>query len=417
MFTNQHKRIKQGGARGWLIVRNIILIIFLMALNFSTSINNVFAQEGTETPEPSSTPEPYSTPIPTSEIPDLGVGNDVILGDCPEYDPDNTRELSLKWLAKCGQCVNNGNWNVPTFEYSNLPTYDFNFGSTPTFDPATTPTTTDTPEPTLPLLGYFLWQEEEAVNLIPEYPHLFSWTDLPRTQYTTNWYSLNQEHYSTQETTFYFEYDGTFGFTPNSTYGVLNTGFMLIGMCKSKTCKITLPDNTVITQGLNDEYIFWEDTVNIGTGGLLQTGVINAKVQFTPRDDYYKSYLVRLDKKSDFMTTTSGSQMFTWNYDPIPFPTEGYCSNYVYADEEEQEQLIIVPDLNIWQGECISFIPPFEWGKETNLPFNISFSFPGFGVCPVWVEITPMEIAQIKIPMEILYLPALMFVMGLLFKL
>jgi hypothetical protein len=107
-------------------------------------------------------------------------------------------------------------------------------------------------------------------------------------------------------------------------------------------------------------------------------------------------------------------------------PVNGYCSVYDYVPEGALtpwgNPIVDFGGITVWDGECAVVIP--EWGVNfggwnlggITLP-GINFNIPGVSLCPKWANLGTLTLAEFEIPTDLLIIPAVMFVVGLIFKL
>lgn len=432
MLQNHSKTKTGGGARGGRILRSIVLIIFTILFEISPAQAQVIPPIPTYDPySPTTTPGPTNTPFygPTIQPPIWEVtSTPEFLGDCPTTSRDYERELSFNYVRKCYQCIDNPT-TIPTLQggINNLEYQPTNqFGSTPT--PITdNPTPTPTPPNETLVLQTDRTGYENLANIPNGYPVSVGYTDKWR-NYVPDIYYKTFAPYPPQTVTetYYVQADFTIAMMePNTSFHGYQGGFQYFGYCNAQGgCKLELENGTVINQTKGQLYVIYEQLFDNNQAGLIQSGVMNFKVEFTHGNaDEYRNYEFTLKKIGDYYwEKTSLSYLFTWDYDPIDLTPDpvGYCSEWEYQDQvPEGPPLLTLPNLEIWQGACTQLIPPFDWFRDSSgsYVFDINFNFPGFSVCPVWVDITPFSLAGINIPFEIMYLPALTWLLDAILKL
>lgn len=426
MFITHLKIIKKGGGRGGLVISRLMLMLFLILVTISPS-GRVSAQcfppecYPTETPTPAPTNTPYYAP--TSRLPISGTPTPLVQGDCPIFARDPERELSLNWMKACSKCPTSGGSvitpipRLPTISYGNLGTL------VPTAVITPGVTATSIPNNNITVYGKLNNSVNELIN--PEV--------IIRKDYIKNnggggniW--------------------GFIGKTNNLlpiTFGVHQSGHISItsSVYEMHTFFMRWFVSNYISNGVNIEIIESNvESLIVGTiyhidrNSTYSISLIRAPINSTVVKDWDIKYNVELLGINEDQNQVAFEWVYTdeayfgsyvvhtdsqWFGDPYIPNAVGYCNNYVYADEEEDgDPLVGIPDIDIWQGQCLEFVPPFSWFRDSagSYLFDVDLSFPGIGICPIWVELGDMELAGISIPMDILFLPAVMFIFGLLFK-
>jgi len=418
-----------GGARGGRIIKSIVLIIFTVLMEFSPARAQVIPPLPTYDPySPTTTPGPTNTPFygPTIQPPFWEVTpTPEYLGDCPTTPRDYDRELSFNYIRKCFQCIDTqpviptlqGGINHLEYQPTNI------YGATPT--PITDgPTPTPTSLPYIPLTTYQYEFDAGTTTYIPEViPYLYGKTDVTYTNVNRWYYRTHQtEFQNLTETKYYAQFDGIFSSPGSSIFDEDdNMTVYLNGICRSNVCYLKINDGEILQLGNGQSYNIWQGVINAEVGGYVQTEVIDLEITLIPNHSSYRQFDIEVDFDS-WITRATYSSIFTWDYEPIGVepPETGYCSEWEYADEiEPGPPLLTLPDLEIWQGACTQLVPAFDWFRDSSgsYIFDINFSFPGFALCPVWVDITPFSLAGINIPFEIMYLPALTWLLDAILKL
>ena len=426
MYTNHLKKTKKGGAGGAIMIR--ILVITLLVIMPLIPTQTVLAQCEippcpTETPVPP--PVATKTPMygPTIENPFDATPTPVNLGDCPKTVRDPNRPISMDWLNKCSQCKTDNSSGIPTFAL--LPTFDLSGGGGtvyPTAQPAGTPTVLP------PLLGgyqtVFLENDIVPYGITTSRAVANSWVKFRTTQ---------GHHPQTFNGRIDFKIDL---FNVNGMYGAYLGFYVDMGSyinhlgVRFKVINTNMPNLPVgeiyinpsqgfpsfeviphsqLYENKHDLAYFIEYEVETFGDNVAQEGQEQIRMKL---------------ETSGTNSSSTGSVSVIWRSGNYPVTNLGTCSTYGYSDNlpgglGAGDPLFNLPDLHIWQGQCIDFIPPFAWARDSSgsFLFNIDLSFPGVGICPVWVDIEPLEIAEIPIPFEILILPAVMFVFSLIYKL
>lgn len=427
MFINHSKMIKKGGGRGGAILGILMLLLL--------TINPVYAQE--YTPEPTSTPTPVPTSTrtpyyaPTNQIPISGTPTPLVQGDCPVGARDPDRELSLNWMQKCSKCPTTGGSvitpipRLPTISYGNLGTPIATAGIT------STPNSTSTPNPAnsqwlVNYRGYYQHTGYEAERQ-PDVVYSHSWTggdeiftNLQQRATVSNSpiteYIIGFHHWGSYSVT--SSYTGPAAWNLNFTVWNGSHGDIDIISSDIEWIPVGRLATNIMYEGI-------DRTLGTAPGGVMTvTGTFDITFNVTIRPynaagfSHYRDWIHYVGWPSA-MALDLNSEYTIGGYTLTPPIDQGYCNNYVYADEEEADDpLVGMPDISIWQGQCLDFVPPFSWFRDSagSYLFDVDLSFPGIGICPIWVELGDMELAGISIPMDILFLPAVMFIFGLLFK-
>lgn len=417
MFINPSKMIKKGGGRGGAILGILMLLLL--------TINPVYAQEST--PEPTSTPTPVPTSTitpyyaPTNQIPGFNTPTPSVQGDCPDYVRDLDRELSLNWMKACSKCPTGKSVitpipRLPTISYGNLGTPVPTVGITPTVSP--TPNTQN-------------WRIQRKINNV--------WTTFPAegqefyTTFNNSQWNNGLSAYSSgpfPKTLGIHEIGhlDTYYLHPSYGGGSFNLRFWGGQYTNGLGFDIVIVESNLVSLpvGYTHHFVAGEGhdyVVKVGVVGGTLTN-INWELKYNVILYGGNTYsngpsMVQEYNAGTYQSNKIGNTKTTWYNGTVPVADIGYCSNYVYADEEEADDpLVGMPDISIWQGVCMDFVPPFSWFRDSagSYLFDVDLSFPGIGICPIWVELGDMELAGITIPMDILFLPAVMFIFGLLFK-
>jgi len=421
-----------GGARGVGIARSLILILVVLIFEISPANAQVIPPLPTYDPyDPTTTPYPTKTPFygPTINPPGIDpTPTPAYLGDCPLVPPDPDRELSFYYLKNCYMCIEDRSV-IPTLE-GGIQVFDLDpIGTliTPEVTDMITLTPTEVFNESAEVL--FEWPNIYESEYIPQnFMHLTNVLDITYSQLMNVVYYMRES--SIEEpylnTRLFGEYYGVFYLEGRgSAYNSYNSGVRVTGECRGiDGCLLKFQNNEyLLTYG--QVYKFWEGIVNVGTGGNLVTDEINFEV-IVYKDSITtgkQGFTLRVQKLSAYMFTNSDwFNDFIWSYDgrEVDPPDIGYCSEWKYQDEEEiGPPLITLPNIDIWQGQCINIIPAFSWFRDSSgsFLFDINLNFPGFNICPVWVSLSSLSIAGIDIPFEIMFLPALVWLLDLIIKL
>ena len=433
MYTKHLKKIKKGGAGGAILIR--ILVITLLVVMPLIPTQTVSAQCEippcpTETPAPP--PPPTSTPYygPTIVNPFGSTPTPSVAGDCPTGFLEPNREVSMKWLNQCKKCVPEIRSSIPTF--APYPTFDINDFINATAVPALTPTPVLTPtvDPNSDFAYSVLGTNIPPDTSFTTTGQVFNINRGTRTDFPIKYGVIETYHLdrasirSTQGggISIYFlahMYGGALGVDVTiveSNFPTLSAGTTFhINAGATATYTRSFP---VTNSGVYHDFY---DDVNYTIKYNVSINSVNSARNDLP------SIRTTWGQGGMYSVWTGINMTRIWSRSPVtitPPYASGYCSTYAYADngpggEGYGEPLVGLPNINVWQGECIDFIPPFEWFRDSSgsFLFDADLSFPGIGLCPVWVEIEPLEILDITIPFEILIVPALMFVFSLIFKL
>ena len=442
MYTKHLKKTKKGGAGGAILIRILVITLLVVMPLIPTQIVSAQCEIPpcpTETPAPP--PPPTSTPYygPTIVNPFGSTPTPSVAGDCPTGFLEPNREVSMKWLNQCKQCVPEIRSSIPTF--APLPTMDWEDFLHATAAPANTITPNAPPVTPTPQGNQITAKQglpaDHWYDLLKDITMTSTalkvnggWLKYPDAN--TYWY---YQQGTTNELTFGLSINGTYKIDTRNdaelgTESGMAITFTVGGYGPLATFEVIesdipeLPTGTIFDLGSPDykQYIAFKRDIGHHVEGTFSLSInvtspgINRNGQpiFGASINSWGSTL-NYDVTSNWM----------WRTEPFIPVNKGYCSNYGYADnlpgggEGYGKPLVGLPNINVWQGECIDFIPPFEWFRDSSgsFLFDADLTFPGIGLCPVWVEIEPLEILDITIPFEILIVPALMFIFSLIFKL
>ena len=425
---------KGGGARGGRIIRSIVLIIFTILLEISPAYAQVIPPVPTYDPySPTTTPLPTNTPFygPTIAPPFWDITpTPAYLGDCPDYPRDPERELTFQYLSKCSQCVIN-NPVIPTLQ-GGIQAFELEYATTPPV-PSPSPTA-NLGDPLFDsdiVRASLMWNYAEFTNdvqwdFLYEFEGYYSYGDF-RDVTAELWYPDENVNYP-HKYNFWTNAHISSGITihGSSTFSGYNaSGTYRI---KNKECQDGLEiwnlDNNELITDLAEgfEYAFPYFYVDQGT---TTSHVFNGNWDLYckgKQDKLIDAYSIKFVKATLLrpVTIETDFMMGLGRYSQEPPPDVGYCSEWEYQDEQEpQPPIFTLPDIDVWQGACMQIIPAFSWYRDSSgsYLFDINLSFPGFAICPVWVNFTPLEIAGIGIPFEIMFLPALTWVLDAILKL
>lgn len=363
----------------------------LLTFSLLFGINNVYAQTDTPTATtPPVTPTttfrplfpPNSTPTPRDYT-------------CPGNQPIGYGTVTPNplWSMYCSQCI------TPTYSFWDpLPT------STP--DP-NVPTPTATPPNETQVLQTDRTGYENLANIPNGYPVLVGYTDKWRNYVPDIYYkTFAPNPPKTVTEIYYVQADFTVAMMePNTSFSGKQGGFQYFGYCNAQGgCKLELEDGTVINQTRGQLYIIYEQLFDNSNSGLIQSGVLNFKVEFTHGVDYYKNYEITLKKIGDYYwEKTSLSYSFTWDYEPIdltpdPTPISSYCSEIdgtvTGSDPLEGDDNFSLPVIRYGEASCVSlggFTIPMGWLTAV-FPNATDVTIPGLQVC-----FTPLEFGKLNI--------------------
>lgn len=400
-YSETKARGGQGGAK--LLIAFPLVAIILMA-TFSIA----FAQT------PSTTPTPQPTPTGTT-VP------------CPSTTPLST-PLSLDYLNQCSVCVFKSPTATSALSVKTLDIYQLT--RTGTIGPTQSPTVTLTPTPipvtpvpqyTSTLAGWYKpnWYTGSTDSGIP-----LNGTYGIRSQYvnawiynggiSTNWYQQVDIHLAGTRTA--PGYDETPYGNAKIYMGVSNRGnsaFTING--------VNIPAHTDVNIDLviipfNSTYEYKLDTQ------FLILGVPDSWQQLSITI-YYPGNGTWTDS-STWSFTRGGAPMptFTPQYTSTPIPTLtptpviGACSAWGYQDST---QLVGYSGVTVSQGDCAVIIPQFSIhlpAVGTVIP-AIDWDGIGVSICPKWVNLGTFSVGTLTLPTDILMLPAVIFIMWLIFSL
>lgn len=407
--------MRKGGGRG-----GVIRLIMFVCVCFLALPGYVFAQD-TPTPEPTSY-SLFPTPTPISDY-----------GACPVGTPLPT-PLTLEYINNCPLCV-------PAYEFPVTPiafgTFEVNpIGTiTPgTPEPTVESTSTITPTPvplTYTRAWYNLWLGE---LFLPEEYVSKARTGLvyyysPHDQILIDGFDLstnNSELHNSAVTHWIIDIDGVAPIG-SSSYWSYSRDITLSLSNNSCTGNIYLDLNLdgiyEITVNQGSSYVLYQVVDNHNT--LLQvheTLEFNLKLQSyctVNRDaliDFYVGGMI--SNKQASMGAIYFEEEYIYTPEPTPTPTpNGYCNEYDYIGDEE-DTLVDFGGIEIWQGACLVLIPNFS----IDLPAvgevipAVNWGIDGFSICPKWVDLGTFEILEIEIPLDILALPAVVFLLLLIFN-
>lgn len=396
---------KPGG--GW---GGVITILLLFSICFPADTVN--AQ--TVTPEPL-----YPTPTGIGEI-----------GACPVGTPLPT-PLTLEYYQNCAECVPDTGFDITPLPFGE-------FGITPfaTSTPGITPTPTVSPTPDLNDFSSFVTARMDSLawTLIPFPPDTYlTHSQLDKSYsvfYPYNFFMYATGGMNSDDKYYYasvkFDIDVIWDYRSgagsmwrsydieyqNSNARLIELDFDLDGIYEvqlnfgQKYSEQILYDNhqnnqahesrlfNIIVHGSSTSavnfVINFDDSGNIGYGNDVTLGI------------EWHQYLSDIPEPEPTITPTPGA---------------GYCSEYDYMGDDD-ETLLDFGGIDIWQGECLVIIPNFtiDLPAVGELIPAVNWGINGFSICPKWVTLGTFEILQIEIPMDILGLPAVIFLLLLIFR-
>jgi len=409
----------KGGGRGGVF--RIILSLVICFLSFPGQF--VHAQD-TPTPEPTNTPSPeptntpYSIFVPPAEITPGAV--------CPPGTPFPT-PLSIQYHNYCSQCVpENNNYLITPLPFGTLTIGTLLPGGTNTPDPNITPTTTNVPTltPTItPQIFNIVGSFYDGGGNIPievEVSHTTTgfnggkhWGIVIK-----NLSGLN----GTVKVSGTIKVDVTYSFYPRLTqvkFGYIqhaSVGTQLVTRCFMGCTSHDFSDNQSFTEEL---YFSNNSTPYSGYQTFLFEFDYYPKLNESITFDVYGYGANTSSVTTDYLWTLQNINYFIGIPTPTPSPTPitAYCSEYDYISEDDPS-LLDFGGISIRQGSCLKLIPDFEIDLPAvgELIPPINWGIDGFSICPKWVDLGTFEILEIEIPLDILALPAVIFLLVLIFN-
>ena len=351
----------------------------------------VYAQDSTPTPQP------------TTQIIDDGNYDFDTLGDCPLDDPDPNLSLSFTYKTYCNQCIDlNNDVLIPTLPVQVLGT------QTPTVEP-----TQGT--------SYTIYEQAHIAN---QYD-LNSWYEVA-TEYEDVHTSVQGRHLTfpeyasvASESISYvqgiridWEVQSAANWSVQLYIGIYGTSDPVTvhfeeGVFEGQTIVMSPNTNQTLTLGSGSGY------------GEFYT-IFDVYVEQARGSNYAIDFVVAPKATTgfyDIISLTTKFKYFNSLYQhDYEYPQFGYCSTYEYSDGSE-ESVVGWEGIEIVPGQCKTIIPTWEFGRENygEIP-GFSFTTPGFSICPNWVTIDDIEIAGISLPVDIVALPAIMFLVRMIFN-
>lgn len=392
------------------IFKWIVFVDLFIGLLFPVSV--VFAEGETETPNPTSTstPTPIYTPIIGTDT------GDIYEGECPAGTPLPT-QLAFQYYVSCFSCVPESTSSFPTLDLNLLGTV------TPTIEG----TSYLTPTPT---------QDVSKFKIFPSWHTLYELEEnVVDHREVLNWsYASKPVFYGYAHELFESE-------NAEYVYTIIWAGHDILknGTSSERSYMVYTNDNdnSVIT-------INFKEGIMAGTSVTLQpreTYTYDLCNQAGGCDFYFsevfevitvgtdpdRQYGLKWDLKHQNYSSSGNNTYVDFSYysgywiDPmLPTPiAPGYCTTYDYVGEEEEETLAGYTGIEVYQGACMILIP--DWNVHLDavgeiIP-EINWDITGFSICPLWVNLGQFNIMEIVIPGDILVIPVVIFVLGLIFAL
>ena len=403
---------KWGGVGGGIIA--LICSFFL--------IGDVYAQE--------STPTPTVTPAPIFN----NTGTPAAFGDCPVGTPYPT-PLSIDYYTYCAVCI--PPTPTPLTGITPIGLTPIPYGTLP--PDGYTPVPSGTPSPSATPTSEFTATPTENSSYIPSVVSVYDGANIP--QLIVDSENITRISYS-PGTELGMKISNN---APAGIHHVIGVEYFHGGLLRYQSggwynrwrfyfenknqlnLKIVFADDSAIYPGV---------TINLGNGisNIIPLTQFNESLNF--------DQLIKFNIEYDSVDNTGYDIKFVWFYqsahdptygsvimqqvwdwgglNPIPTPTPsptpipGYCNEYDY---EGDTPMVDLPPIYVIPGDCIKIIPDFV----INLPAVgevipvINWGINGMSICPMWVQIGDFQIADFVIPAELLFVPALMFILGLIF--
>ncbi len=394
-----------------LIIRVVALIMLLLLL-----LPGKLAY-GQSTPEPTNTPySPYNTPVPPGDPGNV----------CPAGTPLPT-PLSMQYYDICGHCIDSSldDWLITPIPFGTLLPYGT---GTPgpgvvTATPAFTPTATLNPL----LNNVYAWIEYGVgLSLNPwAYDYIYSWSDSGGSAYYGMKWNTNPDgissgsSYTFNVSTVINAYSGiaSSGYGNKKVQLVVYNGCYNQGNVEIEFVQGSLAGQSYTISGTEQYFtiyetaqdvifsIFEQEVINVTVNGYCGSGA-DTHIQY--------QFLNHWQKTGRNFSISSEWNLGTFNSYPTPITDPGYCSVYDYQDDDT---LVDYPGIIIRQGECIVIIPDFAINLPAigeNIP-AVEWGIQGFSICPKWVDLGEIKVAEFEIPVDIVALPALVFIMWMIF--
>ena len=94
----------------------------------------------------------------------------------------------------------------------------------------------------------------------------------------------------------------------------------------------------------------------------------------------------------------------------------GYCNNYEYLDEGG---IVQYPEIEVIQGSCLTLLPNFSYTIPAfgELWGATEIGWDGFQICPKWVTLQPIKVFDLELPLELMVIPFIMLLFGIIIRL
>lgn len=383
------------------------------------------------------------TPTPTP--PDTSY-----LGACPDYPPEG--QLSIEYMTYCGHCLPQPTSAIPTLA---IPTPEmlYLFGSCSEYDGALAAGCVEEQVGTLTECvcpGSFNWGGAGGgtPTVIPSTPipqptptpqvdHLYmvqgenyTWHHDYVNQVGDTWMPDSSNYKSIGGTAVCGGDDITVGWYTALLIDTQNLAGDMAGKVQTYFGESTYWGSNTWTRG-----ICWDKADDYYAGGVKYgwgraCSEANLQVDISYNNNNVNDGSVALRFRWPFQSSGNvGYSQFKLCYGneepgqepeptPTPVPTQvpGYCSTYDYMTTDT---IVGYGGITTRQGDCIILIPDISIDLPAvgELIPAVQFGTKSMAICPVWHDLGQFSIANIDIPIDILALPALVFVLLMIFRL
>lgn len=371
----------RGGRRGGIRVLGLVLLVLM-----ATSVAS--AQDETPTVTPTATYPPGS-------------------GDCPRDEPLQT-PLAVDYMLRCWQCVPTQTPAVPGIGITPLPTMLI---GTPGVD-ITQTVGTPTVMPTQVYQDIVV--KMDGVVREKEVYYDYYWTG----SYSAPKNTKVQPHATRVDQRY------TVGLKVNNHYYMkdymgLGRAVKLIINNYSKDRVYVKKDGVLImTVEYGETSRAWtvpgSNATDVYIDAAFEIEVVKSKGLGDDVDFYFQLTSYSTQTRWETMAWMPGPWI---ERTPTPTLVPGDCNEYEY--QGELVPLVAVPEITITQGSCYVLVPEFliHFDAVGSLVPEVNIDIRGMSICPKWVDLGTFQILEMDIPVDVMFIPAVIAVLFLIFAL